>query len=252
MLHGNPTWSFIFRDLIQAVTKQGGRAIALDNLGSGYSDKPQNWPYRLQGHIDNLAHLVDTQLKLPQFDLVLHDWGGPIGMGYAVDHPERIRRIILMNTAAFRMPKCPAVVSIAGIPGLGAFLVRGLNLFVRGSLALAPAKKLSPAVKAGMGFPYRNWHDRIATQAYVLDLPMKPSHPTYHTFVHIEENLHKLAQKTILLCWGEKDFCFGNDVLDIWKKIYPQATVRSFPDCAHYLMEDNPQEIIPTLADFLR
>ena len=251
MLHGNPTWSFMFRDLIRAVSSAGGRAIAVDNLGMGLSDKPQGWPYRLQGHIDNLTRLIDDELKLPAVDLVMHDWGGAIGMGYAVAHPEKVRRLVLMNTAAYRADRYPRKVALAKAPFLGAFLVRGLNLFVEGALRLAAAKPLPPAVKAGYRAPYDSWRNRIGTQRYVQDLPMTPQHPTWPVLVGIEERLPLLVDKPILLCWGERDFCFPMKFLHRWREIYPKAQAVSFPEASHYLLEDAPEKVIPLLRDFL-
>lgn len=251
MLHGNPTWSFMYRELAQSLAACGSRAIALDNLGSGLSDKPQNWPYHLADHIRNLEEFIDGVTGGRPFDLLVHDWGGCIGMGYAVEHPERIRKIVLMNTTAFMLHGCPRIVALANCPLLGSFLVRGLNLFVNGALRLATAKKLSPAVKAGYRHPYGSWHDRIATQRYVQDIPARRSHPSWEAFHSIEGKLPRLASKEILLCWGEKDFCVGMEFFQHWRKIYPEAQALSFPGTAHYLLEDNPEEIIPAITAFI-
>ncbi len=251
MLHGNPTWSFMYRTLIKEMSAAGGRAIAVDNLGMGLSEKPQNWPYRLQGHIDNLTRLIDEELRLPEVDLVMHDWGGAIGMGYAVAHPEKVRRLVLMNTAAYRADAYPRKVALAKAPFLGAFLVRGLNLFVEGALRLAAARPLPPEVKAGYRAPYDSWRNRIGTQRYVQDLPMTPTHPTWPLLVSIEERLPLLAEKPILLCWGERDFCFPMKFYRRWREIYPKARAVSLPEASHYLLEDAPEKVIPLLKDFL-
>ena len=92
MLHGNPTWSFYYRNLVLALRDEH-RVIVPDHMGCGLSDKPQEYTYTLRQHIDNLEHLLDEELQVPEVDLVVHDWGGAIGMGYAVRHPERIRQI---------------------------------------------------------------------------------------------------------------------------------------------------------------
>ncbi|MBO7741500.1 MAG: alpha/beta fold hydrolase [Victivallales bacterium] len=251
MLHGNPTWSFMYRDLARKLAECGGRAIALDNLGGGLSDKPQKWDYRLAGHKRNLQEFIDGVLGDREFDLVVHDWGGVIGLAYAVEHPERIRRLVLMNTTAFMLHGCPRIVALADCPLLGSLLVRGLNLFVNGALRLAAAKPLSAAVKAGYRHPYGSWHDRIATQRYVQDIPARPDHPSWEAFHSIKDKLGCLACKPILLCWGEKDFCVGMEFYRHWQTIYPEARAISFPDASHYLLEDNPDEIIPEITGFL-
>ncbi|NLF92492.1 MAG: alpha/beta fold hydrolase [Oligosphaeraceae bacterium] len=253
MVHGNPTWSFMFREVIQAGTKAGRRCIAPDHLGCGLSDKPQDWPYHLEQHIDNLEQLLDQELQLPQMDLLLHDWGGGVGMGYATRHPEKIRRIILMNTAAYLSDDCPKRIFLVRCPFLGAFLVRGLNAFVEMALIMAPAKPLPPAVKAGYRFPYQNYRDRIATQRFAQDIPLRPSHPTWKTLQEIESRLPLLRERQILLCWGEKDFCFNMRFFERWKtEFFPAAEAYSFPGASHYLLEDDPQEIIPLVLDFLQ
>ena len=99
MLHGNPTWSFYYRNLIQSFQKKY-RCIAPDHIGCGLSDKPQDYNYTLSTHIDNLEQLVNS-LGLKDITLVMHDWGGSIGMGLAVRQPKLIKRLIIFNTAAF-------------------------------------------------------------------------------------------------------------------------------------------------------
>ena len=120
-------------------------SVALDHLGCGLSDKPQDWPYRLLGHIDNVRGLVQ-ELDLRGLTLGLHDWGGAIGMGLAAREPERVARFVIFNTAAFRSRRIPLRIAICRLPGLGALAVRGLNGFLRASMSMATEKGLSPAV----------------------------------------------------------------------------------------------------------
>lgn len=247
MLHGNPTWSFMYREVIKKTVQQGNRALAADLIGCGLSDKPQDWGYHLEGHIQNIEKWIDQDLKLDKLTLILHDWGGAVGMGYATRHPEKIQRIVLMNTAAFLSDDCPKRIFLCRCPLLGALLVRGLNAFVESALRMAPAKKLPPEVKEGYRFPYRNWHDRIATQRFVQDIPLKKSHPTWNTLSGIEEKLQLLKDKPITLCWGEQDFCFHTGFLKRWQQIYPNAEVHCLPDASHYLLEDAGNEVIPII-----
>ena len=247
MVHGNPTWSFMFRDVIRAVAKNGQQAIAVDLIGCGLSDKPQDWPYRLDGHIRNLEQLINDELKLPKVSLILHDWGGPIGMGYAVRHPEKIDRITLMNTAAYISTDVPKSIYLALCPFLGALLVRGFNLLINVALRKAPAKPLPKDVRDGYRFPYQNWHDRIAVQRFPQDLPLKPQHPSYQTLLDIENKLPILTEKRITLIWGEKDFCFPVKFLRRWQSIFPKARTFTFPNASHFLLEDAKDQILPIL-----
>ena len=127
MLHGNPTWSFYYRALI-AEFRNRHRVIAPDHMGCGLSGKPQDYPYTLEQHIANLEALLDS-LKLERVTLFLHDWGGPIGMGYAVRHPERVKRFVIFNTAAFPAPRIPFRINICKLPLFGTIVVRGFNAF---------------------------------------------------------------------------------------------------------------------------
>ena len=131
-LHGNPTWSFYWRSMILAF-RDRYRMIALDHLGCGLSDKPQDWPYRLDGHIRNVQAFA-TALDLRGITLAVHDWGGAIGCGFAVREPDRVARLVITNTAAFPSPRIPLRIAVCRIPGFGALAVRGLNGFARAAI----------------------------------------------------------------------------------------------------------------------
>ena len=149
MLHGNPTWSFYYRHLVRGLSDTY-RVIVPDHLGCGLSDKPKQATYTLRGHIDRLAALVE-HLSLTDITLVVHDWGGAIGMGFAVEHPERIGRFVVFNTAAFPSPHMPWQIGLCRIPGFGALAIRGFNAFVLGALMTCSAhpERLTDTVKAG-------------------------------------------------------------------------------------------------------
>lgn len=249
MVHGNPTWSFFFRDLIREASANGHRAIAPDLLGCGLSDKPQDWQYCLEGHIRNLEQLLDKTLKLDKMTLLLHDWGGCVGMGYATRHPDKIDRLVLMNTAAFISDDCPKSVYLCRCPFIGAFLVRGLNAFVEAALRKAAVKRLSDVVRAGYRFPYGNWHDRIATQRFVQDLPLSPKDRSYRTFAAIESKLPLFNSIPISLVWGEQDFCIHTGFMKRWQQIYPHATTHLFHDAGHYILEDAGEETIKIILN---
>src|SRR5207248_2297314 len=139
MLHGNPTWSFYYRNLVRALAPTR-RCVAPDHVGMGLSDKPQNYDYTLATRIADVASLVAT-LGLKQIDLVVHDWGGAIGFGFAARHPELIRRLVVLNTAAFAAPRIPARIAFCRAPVLGPLLVRGLNGFAGPATRLALSRR---------------------------------------------------------------------------------------------------------------
>ena len=183
LVHGNPTWSFYWRELILAL-RDRYRVIAVDHIGCGLSDKPSpaDYSYRLAQRIADLNQFVD-RLDLRQITLVAHDWGGGIGMGAAVAAPERFARFVLMNTAAFRAERCPWQIRLCHAPILGQVAIQGLNLFARAATRMTVCKpeRMTPAVKAGYLAPYDSWAHRVAVYRFVLDIPLRPSHPSYQT-----------------------------------------------------------------------
>ncbi len=250
LVHGNPTWSFYWRNLIVALRGRY-RLIAPDHLGCGLSDKPAEYPYVLAKHIDNLKRLI-KQLDLRNITLLAHDWGGAIGLGAAVDLPERFSRLVLFNTAAFRSATMPMRIRVCRTPFLGPLAVRGLNAFARAALWMASEKRerLTPAVRAGLLAPYDSWAHRVAIQRFVEDIPMHPRHPSYGTLVRIEERLQSLADKPISLIWGMRDWCFTPAMLDRFRAIFPLAETHRLEDAGHYVIEDAHERIVPIFVDF--
>ncbi len=251
MLHGNPTWSFYYRDLIRALSDEY-RVIAPDHVGCGLSDKPQDYPYTLATHIDNLERLID-HLGLDQVTLAVHDWGGAIGCGWAVRHPQRVNRLIVFNTAAFP-GRTPWRIRACRLPVFGAIAVRGLNAFARFGVRMACKNRgrMTPDVKAGYLLPYNSYANRIAVLRFVQDIPVRPAHPTYPLLRSIDEGLAALANRPVLICWGMQDFCFTETFLNGWVARFPKAEVRRFADAGHYVVEDAADRLPDIIQAFLR
>lgn len=249
MVHGNPTWSFYYRRLIAALSPTR-RVIAPDHLGCGLSDKPQRYPYRLINHIDNLEMLLD-ELRLGPIDLVVHDWGGAIGMGWAVRHPERVRRIVVLNTAAFLSPRIPLRIAVCRWPIFGDLALRGLNGFAAAATIMAVEKPMEPEVARGFLLPYDSWQNRIAQLAFVRDIPMRPSHPTWAVVDGIDRELVRLRDKPMQILWGGRDWCFSDHFLAGWLQRFPNAQVARFDDAGHYVLEDAHAEVVPRVVGFL-
>jgi haloalkane dehalogenase len=250
MLHGNPSWSYLYRNVVTALRAEY-RCIVPDHLGCGLSDKPQDWPYRLENHINNVTRLLD-HLRVERCVLMAHDWGGAIGMGWAGRCPERVAGLVILNTAAFRSKKLALRIAICRWPLLGSILVRGLNGFARPATFMAVRKKMQPQIKAGFLFPYNNWANRIAVHRFVQDIPLRPAHPSWNTLVEIEHALPRLRDKPMLICWGGRDFCFNDVFYAEWRHRFPQAASWYFPDAGHYLLEDALPEVLHLLPDFLQ
>jgi haloalkane dehalogenase len=249
MVHGNPTWSFFYRHWV-AHLRANFRCLVPDHLGCGLSDKPQDYSYTLEQHIDNLESLVESVNPEP-LNLVVHDWGGAIGLGYAVRHPERIRRLIILNTAAFPFPKIPMRIAACRLPVIGEPAVRGGNLFVRAAMHMTTVKPLSAAARAGFGYPYRSWKDRVAVYNFVRDIPMDPSHLSWTTLNGIAKGLGKLGNKPAKIIWGMRDWCFHEGILKEWPHYLPQAKIHPFDDAGHYLLEDQGPAIYKVVDDWI-
>ena len=251
MLHGNPTWSFYYRAVANAVVAEGMRAVVPDHLGCGLSDKPQAWPYRLADHIDNVLRLID-HLGLKRFSLVVHDWGGAIGMGVATERPEAVDKIVVLNTAAFRSQRLPLRIAACRWPVIGRFLVRGLNGFAGPATKMTTVRPLSKALKKAYLWPYRSWADRVAIARFVEDIPMQPDHPSYDRLVRIEEGLSQLCTKRMFIAWGGRDWCFDRSFFQEWQRRFPEATTLWKQDCGHYVLEDGGPELHQRIARFLK
>jgi haloalkane dehalogenase len=251
LVHGNPTWSFAWRNFVKALSRDY-RVLAVDHIGCGYSDKPQDYPYVLKQHVDNLQRFVEA-LDLNRTTLLAHDWGGAIGLGTAVRLPECFSRFVLLNTAAFRSTQIPWRIAVCRIPLLGALGIRGLNLFARAALRMAVEKRerLTAAVQAGYLAPYHDWNSRVAILRFVQDIPLSASHCSYEALVNVERGLAQFQQSPMLLVWGERDWCFTVDFLREFQQRFPEAETLSIPDAGHYVFEDAFEQIIPRVRQFL-
>ncbi|MGW8256336.1 MAG: alpha/beta fold hydrolase [Thermoguttaceae bacterium] len=254
LVHGNPTWSFYWRNII-TVLRDKYRVIVPDHIGCGLSEKPPRsaYSYRLSQRIADLVGLIE-ELDLQKISLVAHDWGGAIGMGAAVAKPERFSRFVLMNTAAFRAGRCPFRIRLCHVPVLGQAAVQGLNLFSKMALdqAVANHDRMTPAVRAGLLAPYNSWRNRTAIYRFVCDIPLRPSHPSYQTLLKIEEGLMQFRDYPTCLIWGMKDWCFTPTFLQRFLDFFPRAQVHRLDEAAHYVVEDAPQRIVAILEQFLQ
>lgn len=250
-VHGNPTWSFAWRKIVQQLSDRY-RVIAIDHLGCGLSSKPAGHRYSLAGHIANLQSLVE-QLNFNQITLFAHDWGGAIGMGTAAKLPDRFSRFVLFNTAAFRSQRIPLRIAVCRIPFLGTFALRGLNAFSRAALTMAVEKsdRMTAAVKRGYLAPYNSWANRAAVNAFVKDIPLRSSHPSWQTLVDVESGLKQFSNHPVLFVWGEQDWCFTTKFLDEFEQRFPNAETLRIPDGGHYVFEDSHEVFLPRVKNFL-
>ena len=255
MLHGNPTWSFYYRNLVLALRARF-RCIVPDHLGCGLSDKPsdRDYDYRLQSRIEDIAALL-AHLELDQpLTLVVHDWGGMIGFAWAVANPDRGARTVVLNTAAFPLPpdkKMPPALSLVRDTPLGAFLVKRFNAFSRIAARVAFKKPVSSEIRKAYTLPYDSPENRIATLKFVQDIPLSEADEGWEILINTAERLHLLQDKPCLIAWGERDFVFDTPFLNKWLDHMPQAELHRFADCGHYVLEDGGPLLIKTISDFL-
>ena len=250
LLHGNPSWSYLYRNVVTLLKRQY-RLIVPDHIGCGFSEKPNQFSYRLQNHIDNIEALLD-HLEIKQCILGMHDWGGAIGMGWATRFPEKIKGLVLFNTAAFRSQQIPLRINVCRLPFLGKFLVQGLNGFAAGAVLMAVTQPMKSEVAKGFIAPYNNWRNRIATHRFIVDIPLSESHPSYVCLQELEKGLKCLQDKPMIIFWGGRDFCFNDSFYEEWQQRFPEADCHYFPDAGHYVLEDAFDEIKASLQEFLK
>lgn len=250
MLHGNPTWSFYYRNLIKELTVKGFRCVVPDHIGCGLSDKPKAYNYTLGQRIDDVETLVD-HLGIQSFSLVLHDWGGAIGCGLAGRRPSALQKLVLLNTGAFRSKRIPFRIAAIKVPVIGEFIIRALNGFAGPAAIMSAKTPLKPSVKRGFLWPYRSWADRVAVWNFVKDIPLRESHPSFQSLTDVESGLCKLADKPIQLVWGAKDFCFSMHFHDRFMEFFPKAKSEVYDRCGHYILEDGGEVVWSKISTFL-
>ncbi|TMM46532.1 alpha/beta fold hydrolase [Colwellia ponticola] len=256
MVHGNPSWSFYYRNLVSQLS-QNHQCIVPDHIGCGLSDKPGDdaYDYTLANRIDDLDALL-THLQIKEnITLVVHDWGGMIGMGYAARYPERIKRLVILNTGAFHLPKAkklPPALWLGRNTFVGTLLVRGLNAFSSVASYIGVKRKpMAKDIRQAYVAPFNSWKNRISTLRFIQDIPLKPSDRNYSLVSDISDSLAQFTSLPMLICWGLKDFVFDKHFLDEWQQRFPQAHVHAFADCGHYILEDASDEVVPLINDFL-
>jgi len=257
MVHGNPTWSFYYRELVKAL-RGDHRCIVPDHIGCGLSDKPpaDAYPYTLERRVEDLLAVLATLVPTGPFTLVVHDWGGMIGLAAASRFPERVARLVVLNTAAFGLPETkrfPARLGVVRNSGLGAFLVLRLNAFARGATFMATARGLPPAVKAAYTAPYDTPANRIATLRFVQDIPLQAGEPGFDLVKEVGDGLAaRFARTPTLICWGAQDWVFDDHFLRVWREKLPHAEVHRWEDAGHYVLEDRRDDVIARVQDFFR
>ena len=250
LVHGTPTWSFLYRHVIPRLVAAGHRVIAPDHLGFGLSDGPAEAAYGPEDHARRLAALLDA-LDLRELTLVVHDFGGPIGLSYAVERPERVARLVVLNTWLWSLDHDPRISrgsKLAAGP-IGRFLYTRLN---------ASPRWLIPA-----GFANRARLSRAAHRQYLAPFPdpasRRPPWELARALLHssawydgLWRRRERLLGKPALLVWGMRDPGFGPAYLTRWREALPGAEVVELPHAGHFVQEEAAADLAVHLTAFLR
>ena len=262
MLHGNPSWSYYWRHLVLGL-RDRYRCIVPDHVGMGLSDKPDDGPsasprydYTLQSRIDDLEALlrhagVDDATPVT---LVVHDWGGMIGFGWALSHMAQVRRLVILNTAAFPMPaakRFPRRLALGRDSRIGGWLIRRFNLFARGAARFGTTRRLPRAVREAYAGVYDGWDNAISTLRFMQDIPLHEGDRAWPLLVAAGERLPGYADRPAFIGWGLRDFVFDRHCLDAFRAALPRADVQAFDDAGHYVLEDKHEVLVPAIRAFL-
>jgi cis-3-alkyl-4-acyloxetan-2-one decarboxylase len=263
MLHGNPSWSYYWRHLVLGL-RDRYRCIVPDHVGMGLSDKPDDaadasprYDYTLASRIEDLDALLNGLGISGPVTLAVHDWGGMIGMGWALRDPgnlQRVRRLVLLNTATFPLPTgkpLPAALRFGRDNALAALLIRGFNAFAAATARIGVARPMPADVRRAYLAPYDSWAHRIATLRFVQDIPLAEGDPSWPLVADAGRRLHGFADRPILIGWGLRDFVFDRRCLDIYRDAWPAAEVHAFEQADHYVLEDRHEALVPAIRDFL-
>jgi haloalkane dehalogenase len=256
MLHGNPTWSYYYRHLADAL-RDRHRVIVPDHIGCGLSDKPDatRYDFSLRRRVEDLTALLVGLGVRENVTLVLHDWGGMIGMAWAARHPGRVKRLVVLNTAAFHLPKSkrfPWALWLGRSTRLGAWLILRHNAFCRAAARVGVKRgPLPPDVRAAYLAPYGTPAHRLAVLRFVQTIPLRPGDPGYEIVSETESRLELFRETPTLIAWGMKDFVFDRHFLAEWERRFPHAEIHRFADAGHYILEDARDEVIGLVRRFL-
>ena len=260
LLHGNPTWGYLYRHFIPPLVEAGHRAIVPDHLGFGRSDKPDRPQlYTIGRHAERLERLLES-LDLRGATVVPQDWGGPIGLRWATLHPERVDRLLILNTFAHRPPgkvDLPLPIRLFRTPGVGEVMVKGLDLFKRVFLFRAGVmhrERLTEEIRQAYRQPHPTWSSRTPILVFPRQIPSGPEGPVSDLMAEVEQGLEQhFRSKPVRIVWAMKDVAFTPQTLEqLWLKTFPDAEVTRLEDAGHYLQEDAHERIVPVLIDFLR
>jgi len=267
MVHGNPTWGYLYRNFVDPMVAAGHRVIVPDHLGFGLSEKPSNPDVlHVPDHAARLDALLES-LDLQGAVVVCQDWGGPISLHWATQHPERVAGLFILNTFAHAIDPAtlpegsnevplPLPLRLFRTPGVGEVMVKGLDMFKRAFLfrqGVTKPERLTSEIKRAYTSVHSGWSERTGILVFPRDIPVRPGGPVDQLNAATEAGLEThFRGKPAHICWAMKDPAFLPEYLDtLWLKTLPDAGVTRLPDAGHYLQEDAHELIVPELERFV-
>ena len=255
MLHGNPSWSYYWRNLVSGLSDKY-RCIVPDHIGMGFSDKPEDstYEYTLQSRVDDVSALLRHLGITGPVTLAVHDWGGMIGFGWALSHAQQVKRLVITNTAAFPLPaakKMPWQLSLGRDSKFGAFIIRAFNAFSSGASYQGVETKMPADVRRAYVSPYNTWANRISTLRFMQDIPLQPGDKAWPLVAEAGRRLPEFADRPAFIGWGLQDFVFDKHFLADFRAALPNAEVTAFEDAGHYVLEDKQAILVPAIRKFL-
>ena len=240
MLHGNPYWSFEYRSLIRRFSPTN-RCIAPDHIGFGLSDKPADWDYLPAHHAENLEGLLQS-LDLREITLVVNDWGGPIGLSYAISHPDRVKQIVITNTWCWSVADDWYYRAFSGFVGgpVGRRLIRKHNFFARTIVRAVFGDKvtLTPELRRHFTAPLATPQQRRGSWVFPREII-----GSSEWLSDLWERREALSGKVRLIAWGMKDIAFREKELQRWTETFPEARVVRFAEAGHFVAEEAGEEL---------
>ena len=253
-VHGNPTYSYLWRDIMPVVAISH-TAIALDLLGFGKSEKLRGSRYSFSLHASIIQGFIE-KLEIEPLSLVLHDWGGPLGMNYVVSHPEQVHRLVLANTylsPELGLPRPLRLVwQVLQLPWLSELLIQRFNLlawaaFTFGLRVRRPERK---ALRRAYQEPFPTPQSRGAIGEFFRMVPLNRKSASYSHFTRISATLPSLEIPTLILK-GEKDPVLNMKRANHLRQLLPNSQLQVIRGAGHFLQEDQPQEVAEVIRRFL-
>ena len=247
-VHGTPSWSFEFRNVIKFLSKKY-RCIAIDHIGFGLSEKPAKYDYTVQNHTASLLKLV-THLQLNQFTMLVHDFGGIIGLAAAEQIPEKIKGLVILNTWCRSIqdePEYKKMKMILGSP-LVPLLYRYLNFSAKYILpaAFGERSRLTPEIHQHFLRPFSKVSERNGTIAFAKSLLRDQDY-----YASVGEKLSILKDKPVLIIWGMKDEFITEKHLLWMQEQFPGSKVVRYDDAGHFVLEEKSVVAGPVIAEFM-